>query len=85
MVESELFMMMINASAERWSGCEGEESRHLRVRRVCVSECECVSVSVRVRVMMMNGGLSPLALPVSTACKHREIIWADTLSCSLMH
>lgn len=81
MVESELFMMMINASAERWSGCEGEESRHLRVRRM--RECECVSV--RVHVMMMNGGLSRLALPVSTACKHREIIWADTLSCSLMH
>lgn len=48
---------------------------------VCVSLCEFVWVYV---MMMMNGGLSPLTLPVSTACKHREIIWADMLSCSLM-
>lgn len=42
--------------------------------------CMCVCV----RVMMMNGGLPLHALPMSTACKHREMIWADTLSCSLM-
>lgn len=45
---------------------------------VCAVECLCVYM------MMMNGGLSLRALPVSTACKHREMIWADTLSCSLM-
>lgn len=42
--------------------------------------CRCICVCM----MMMNGGLSLHALPMSTACKHREMIWADTLSCSLM-
>ena len=44
----------------------------------------CVQLCVCVCVMMMNGGLPLHALPMSTACKHREMIWADTLSCSLM-
>lgn len=45
-----------------------------------VSMQECVYV----RMMMMNGGLHFHALPMSTACKHKEMIRADTLSCSLM-
>lgn len=65
---SELFMMMINVCVQG--------GRWRASVRLCV--CGCVYM------MMMNGGLPLHALPVSTACKHREMIWADTLSCSLM-
>lgn len=46
--------------------------------------CQGMCVWLCVYLMMMNGGLPLHALPMSTACKHREMIWADTLSCSLM-
>lgn len=54
--------------------CAGGRRRVLM--HVCVVEC--------VYMMMMNGGHPLHALPVSTARKHREMIWVDTLSCSLM-
>lgn len=40
--------------------------------------CWCVCV------MKMNGVRPPLTLPMSTVHKHREMIWDDILSCSLM-
>lgn len=63
----------------------GEEKPTLAPETVCVCVCKHVPVCVCVcLMMMMNGGLPLHALPMSTACKHREMIWADTLSCSLM-
>lgn len=43
----------------------------------------CMGVYV-VYMMMMNGGKHLHARLVSTVSKHREMIWGDTLSCSLM-
>lgn len=69
---SELFMMMINVCAAEKGRGDGEGGVQAFASVLCVY------------VMMMNGGLPLRALPMSAACKHREMIWADTLSCSLM-
>lgn len=70
---SELFMMMINVCAAEVVGRGGGEGG-----------VQAFASVLCVYMMMMNGGLPLHALPVSAACKHREMIWADTLSCSLM-
>lgn len=75
--------MLTFGSAPPWS--PGEKKNPLWLPKLCVCVCKHVPVCVCVcLMMMMNGGLPLHALPMSTACKHREMIWADTLSCSLM-